>query len=53
MVAAQEPIVHEHLILDTTTNPPDKLAAKLNDYWLKAEQESQSPNKNSDLQFYY
>ncbi len=38
MVAAQEPIVHEHLILDTTENPPDKLAQKLHDYWFDIEQ---------------
>lgn len=33
MVAAQEPIVHDHLILDTTSNPADLLAKKLAEYW--------------------
>lgn len=53
MVAAQEPIVHDHLILDTTTNPSEQLAIKLNDYWLSVEQESMTKNENSDLQIYY
>lgn len=39
MVAAQEPIVHDHLILDTTSNPPDLLANQLHDYWLAVEEE--------------
>jgi predicted kinase len=38
MVAAQEPIVHDHLILDTTTNSAEELAQQLGDYWLETEQ---------------
>jgi predicted kinase len=38
MVAAQEPIMVDHLILDTTSNPSDQLAQQLNDYWLTGEQ---------------
>jgi predicted kinase len=38
MVAAQEPIVHDHLILDTTTNSAEQLAQQLGDYWLETEQ---------------
>lgn len=37
MVQAQEPVVGPHLILDTTTSPPDLLAAQLRDYWLTCE----------------
>jgi len=40
MVSAQEPIVHDHLILDTTTNPPDQLAVQLRDYWLDIEEQA-------------
>jgi len=40
MVSVQEPIVHEHLILDTTSNPPEGLAEELHDYWLRIEQET-------------
>lgn len=40
MVAAQEPIVHDHLILDTTANSADELARKLGNYWLEVEQKS-------------
>lgn len=37
MVEAQEPVVEEHLIIDTTTTPPEELAKKLHDYWLHVE----------------
>ncbi|MCB8985975.1 MAG: ATP-binding protein [Ardenticatenaceae bacterium] len=37
MVEAQEPVVGEHLILDTTNAPPEILAARLRDYWLEVE----------------
>lgn len=37
MVEAQEPVVGEHLILDTTSTSPDVLGKKLYDYWLKCE----------------
>jgi predicted kinase len=37
MVEAQEPVVGEHLILDTTSTPPDKLAERLYEYWLNCE----------------
>lgn len=40
MVAAQEPIVHDHLILDTTSNAADELARQLEAYWLDVEQKS-------------
>lgn len=40
MVAAQEPIVHDHLILDTTESPADQLARRLGEYWLEIEQRS-------------
>jgi predicted kinase len=53
MVAAQEPIVHDHLILDTTSNPSDKLAEQLNEYWLRVEKESANNSVNSDLNMYY
>jgi predicted kinase len=42
MVAAQEPIVHDHLILDTTSNPPDLLAQKLAKYWTAIEEQLSS-----------
>lgn len=37
MVEAQEPVVGEHLILDTTATPPIVLAQRLYDYWLNCE----------------
>jgi hypothetical protein len=45
MVAAQEPIVHDHLILDTTTTPPEQLARELRAYWLEVERESAPQNQ--------
>ncbi len=48
MVAAQEPIMVDHLILDTTSTPSDELAIKLNDYWMKVEQEEQ-PKEDSGV----
>jgi predicted kinase len=42
MVAAQEPIVHDHLILDKTSNPPDLLAQKLAKYWTAIEEQLSS-----------
>ncbi len=42
MVEAQEPVVGEHIILDTTSNPPDVLADKLKRYWLEREDNSES-----------
>lgn len=47
MVEAQEPVVGEHLIVDTTSTPPDELARKLYDYWLKCEARAAS---DPDLQ---
>lgn len=47
MVEAQEPIVGEHLILDTTATPADVLAEKLYNYWSKVEADAES---NLDLQ---
>ncbi|MFZ0548518.1 MAG: ATP-binding protein [Candidatus Promineifilaceae bacterium] len=40
MVAAQEPIVRDHLILDTTSQPAEELAGQLAAYWMGVEQES-------------
>jgi len=37
MVEAQEPIMGEHLVLDTTATPTEELAAKLHRYWVKIE----------------
>lgn len=37
MVEAQEPVVGEHLILDTTVTSSETLAAQLSDYWLEVE----------------
>ncbi len=37
MVEAQEPVVEEHLILDTTVTAPAELAKKLSSYWLDVE----------------
>lgn len=47
MVEAQEPIVSEHLILDTTAVLPDELANRLYDYWLNEEAKAAS---DPDLQ---
>lgn len=37
MVQAQEPVTGPHLILDTTSIPPEELAVRLRDYWLARE----------------
>lgn len=37
MVEAQEPVVGEHLILDSTSTSPDVLAENLYNYWLECE----------------
>jgi predicted kinase len=34
MAAVQEPITSDHLLLDTTSTPPEQSAARLRDYWL-------------------
>lgn len=47
MVEAQEPIVGDHLILDTTAALPDELANRLYDYWLNEEANAAS---DPDLQ---
>lgn len=47
MVEAQEPVMGEHLILDTTSTPPAELASKLYDYWLECETNAAS---DPDLQ---
>lgn len=47
MVAAQEPIVHEHLILDTTSTPPELLAEKLANYWADIEEKTGLSTPNS------
>ncbi len=47
MVEAQEPIVGEHLILDTTITPAEELAKRLYNYWSKIEADAES---NPDLQ---
>lgn len=47
MVEAQEPVAGPHLILDTTSAPTDKLAERLNQYWIKIEA---SAARNPDLQ---
>jgi predicted kinase len=49
MVAAQEPIMVDHLILDTTDTPSDELAAQLNDYWLAAEKGSILTEEDPDF----
>ncbi len=41
MVEAQEPIVGEHLVLDTTETPAVKLAEKLYRYWVKIEADAE------------
>jgi predicted kinase len=38
MVEAQEPVAGPHLILDTTSTPPDTLAQQLAHYWLQVEE---------------
>jgi predicted kinase len=47
MVEAQEPVVGEHLILDTTSTAPQELADKLYQYWLNCEANAAS---DPDLQ---
>ncbi|MCP5094537.1 MAG: ATP-binding protein [Chloroflexi bacterium] len=47
MVEAQEPVVGDHLILDTTSTPPQELANRLYTYWLNCEANAAS---NPDLQ---
>jgi predicted kinase len=47
MVEVQEPIVGEHLILDTTATPADELAIKLYNYWSKIEADAE---RDLDLQ---
>lgn len=41
MVEAQEPVVGEHLIVDTTSRPPDVLGAELKNYWLECERKAE------------
>ena len=41
MVEAQEPVMGEHLIVDTTSTSPDNLASKLKQYWLESEENSE------------
>ncbi|MFQ5399068.1 MAG: AAA family ATPase [Anaerolineae bacterium] len=47
MVEAQEPVVEEHIPLDTTYTPTDELARKLYEYWLRIEA---SATSDPDLQ---
>jgi predicted kinase len=47
MVETQEPVVGPHLILDTSSTPPDVLAKRLYHYWLESEANAQN---NPDLQ---
>lgn len=47
MVETQEPVVGPHLIVDTTSTPPDVLAKRLYHYCLKSEANAQN---NPDLQ---
>ena len=47
MVETQEPVVGPHLIVDTTSTPPDVLAKRLYHYWLDSEADAQN---NPDLQ---
>ncbi|MCB8942644.1 MAG: ATP-binding protein [Ardenticatenaceae bacterium] len=47
MVETQEPVVGPHLIVDTTSTPPDVLAKRLYHYWLESEANAQN---NPDLQ---
>lgn len=59
MVEAQEPLAEEHLIVDTTHEPPELLAQKLCDYWLKVDANAasdpdlQSPRWASQLGRFY
>ena len=41
MVEAQEPVIGEHIIVDSTSNPPQILAEKLRKYWLQCEENSE------------
>ncbi|MFQ5434691.1 MAG: AAA family ATPase [Anaerolineae bacterium] len=47
MVESQEPVVVPHVVLDTSTTPPDELAIILQKYWLKTEKRAES---NPDFQ---
>ena len=47
MVEAQEPLVEDHLVVDTTDTPPEKLAQNLYEYWLNVETNATS---DPDLQ---
>jgi predicted kinase len=47
MVEAQEPLTEDHLIVDTTDTPPEKLAQNLYEYWLNVEKNAAS---DPDLQ---
>lgn len=47
MVEAQEPVVEEHLILDTSATPAAESAEKLYEYWSKIESDAEN---NPDLQ---
>ena len=47
MVEAQEPLAEDHLIVDTTDTPPEKLAQNLYEYWLNVEKNAAS---DPDLQ---
>ena len=47
MVEAQEPLVEEHLIVDTTETPAEELAKNLYEYWLNVETNAAS---DPDLQ---
>ena len=42
MVETQEPVVEPHLIVDTTSTPPDVLAKRLYHYWLESEANAQN-----------
>lgn len=42
MVEAQEPVVGEHLIVDTSNTPADELAAQLYRYWISCEETAAS-----------
>lgn len=41
MVEAQEPVMGDHLIVDTTSMSPAELAAKLKHYWLECEENAE------------
>lgn len=47
MVEAQEPVIGDHIIVDTTSTPPAQLANKLKNYWLECEENAEG---NIDLQ---